>query len=192
MERLDEAQALLAEESVRIREHDVRGFYVRPIWTGNAEAALAMAEQAQGSARSSELKEAEAACRMLLKHGKLDIGALAPGYRMSGTYEWLSGHQRKAEKWWQKSLDMAEKLGARYEGALTHLEIGRRLGDPAELELAETEFSEMGAAYDLAEARRLLTAHREPGVAAYYAHDSTDTASASSDLPEISEELASP
>ncbi len=75
---------------------------------------------------------------------------------MQGTYEWLRGHPDRAQKWWRKSLDLAIKLGARYEGALTCLEIGRRLGDRAELELAEAEFSEMGAAFDLAEVRRLL------------------------------------
>ncbi|MCJ7797612.1 MAG: hypothetical protein MUQ56_12780, partial [Thermoleophilia bacterium] len=85
-----------------------------------------------------------------------------PGYRMQGTYEWLAGRPRKAEKCWQKSLAVAEELGAGYQEALTRLEIGRRLGDRAELERAEALFGEMGAALDLAEARRLLGRESEP------------------------------
>ena len=161
--RLDDARALLAEELVRVRESGVRGFHARPIWTAHAAVSLATAEQAEGPGRSRLLNEAKAACRLLLKHGKLDISALVTGYRMRGTYEWLSGHPHKGEKWWRKSLDLAEKLGARYEGALTHLEIGRRLGNPAEMELAEAEFAQMGAACDIAEAQRLLSSHRDQG-----------------------------
>jgi tetratricopeptide (TPR) repeat protein len=163
--KLDEAKAILAEEVLRVRENGVRGMFARDVWTGHAAATLAAAEQAQGSARSSALNEAKAACRALLKHAKLDIGALVPGYRMQGTYEWLCGHPDKAEKWWRKSLDLAEKLGARLEGAQTYLEIGRRAGDRAALQRAEAEFAQMGAAFELAEARRLLAADRSPEAA---------------------------
>ncbi len=52
---------------------------------------------------------------------------------------------------------MAERQGARYEGAITHLEIGRRLDDGEHLRLAEAEFADMGAAYWLGEARRALS-----------------------------------
>jgi hypothetical protein len=52
--------------------------------------------------------------------------------------------------------DPAERLGARYEGALTELEIGRRLNDRAALERAALAFEAMGAAPNLAEARELL------------------------------------
>jgi hypothetical protein len=51
---------------------------------------------------------------------------------------------------------VADRLGARYREAQTRLEIGRRLGDRTELERAETLLAEMGAALDLADARRLL------------------------------------
>ncbi len=75
---------------------------------------------------------------------------------MQGTYEWLRGRPRKAEKCWRKSLDHAEQLGCRYEGALTALEIGRRLGDREQLEHAEAEFADMGAQFFLGQARELL------------------------------------
>ena len=82
----------------------------------------------------------------------MDTTAFVAAARMQGTYEWLRGRPRKAEKWWRRSLDHAEKLGARYEGALTELEIGRRLGDPAALERAALAFEAMGAEHCLAQA----------------------------------------
>ena len=51
---------------------------------------------------------------------------------------------------------MARELGARYEEGVIRLEIGRRLGDRAQLALAEALIADMGAAFDLAEVRRLL------------------------------------
>ena len=75
--------------------------------------------------------------------------------RLQGTYEWLAGRAKRAETWWRKSLATAERLGARYEGALTELEVGRRLGDPVALERAATAFEAMGAEHDLAQTRAL-------------------------------------
>jgi hypothetical protein len=124
--------------------------------TADATVCLLAAEQAEPGDRGVALSQAKAACQALLKHGKGDRGAFVPGFRMQGTYEWLRGHERKARNWWQKSLDLAPELGSTYEEALTRLEIGRRLGDSGELERAEAMFAEMGAALDLAEARRLL------------------------------------
>ncbi|MHB8868973.1 MAG: hypothetical protein ACYC6T_17485 [Thermoleophilia bacterium] len=54
------------------------------------------------------------------------------------------------------SCDCADRLDARYEATITRCEMGRRLGDRAQLEAAEAEFAEMGATYWLAETRRLL------------------------------------
>ena len=85
--------------------------------------------------------------------------APAPGtvaaYRLQGAFEWLRGRPRKARAWWRKSLAMAEKLGMRYEGALTELEMGRRLDDRALLEKAAATFADIGAQFDVAQAREL-------------------------------------
>ena len=53
----------------------------------------------------------------------------------------------------RSSLALAARLGARYEGALTELEMGRRLGDRLALERAQAAFEAMGAEHDLAQAR---------------------------------------
>ncbi len=126
------------------------------MWTASAALHLARLEQAADADREGARRAAKQACRGLLKNSKLDKGGFAPGYRLQGTYEWLLGRPRKAEKCWHKSLAVAEELGARYQEAQTRLEIGRRLGDRVELERAEALFAEMGAALDLADARGLL------------------------------------
>ena len=51
---------------------------------------------------------------------------------------------------------MAEQMGMRYDLAMTHLEMGRRLNDREHLDKAEAIFAEIGAKWDLAETRRLL------------------------------------
>jgi hypothetical protein len=80
------------------------------------------------------------------------LGAL----RLQGTYEWLRGRPKKARTWWEKSRATAAKLGAHYEGALTELEVGRRLGDQAILVKAAAEFEAMGAEYDSESALSLV------------------------------------
>lgn len=45
--------------------------------------------------------------------------------------------------------ELAEEMGMRYELAMTHLEIGKRLKDRAHLEKAEAIFAEIGAEFDL-------------------------------------------
>jgi hypothetical protein len=50
----------------------------------------------------------------------------------------------------------AEEREMRYEAALTHLEMGKRLSDHDHLKQAEAIFAEIGAEFDLGETRRLL------------------------------------
>jgi len=50
--------------------------------------------------------------------------------KLAGTYYWLVGKQKKAIKWWRKSIIAGEKLGALPELARTYLEIGKRLKEP--------------------------------------------------------------
>jgi hypothetical protein len=57
---------------------------------------------------------------------------------------------------WEKSLKNAKEMGERYDLAMTHLEMGKCLNDQEHLMQAEAIFAEIGAAFDLAEAQRLL------------------------------------
>jgi hypothetical protein len=59
-------------------------------------------------------------------------------------------------KWWQKSLYGAERLDARWELDITHLEMGARLQNPAHLEYTEAILTEIRAGFDAAQARACL------------------------------------
>jgi hypothetical protein len=75
-----------------------------------------------------------------------------------GTWAWLTGKHEEARRAWQESVTVATQLGARYETALTWLEMGRRLGDRQLLERAIQVFGDVGAQFDLAMAQAVLTA----------------------------------
>jgi len=75
---------------------------------------------------------------------------------LQGTYEWLRGKPAAAPKWWQRSLLLAEEMGQRYGIGMTHLEMGRRLGERAHSERAEAILAETGAEWDLAQAREAI------------------------------------
>ncbi len=51
-------------------------------------------------------------------------------FKLMGTYYWLVGKQRKALKWWNKSIEESLGLGARIELYRTYMEIGKRLLEP--------------------------------------------------------------
>jgi len=73
--------------------------------------------------------------------------------RLQGTLEWLDGHPDRARTWWQRSLHGAEEVGARYDMAMTNLEIGRRTGVVERLDRAEALFAELGSSFDIEQTR---------------------------------------
>ena len=154
--RLEEALPIAEEYLGTASARRFSGLHSRGVTTARAHMLLVRAEEAGARDKKATMSAAGEACRLALKHGKGDRGGLLPAYRLQGTYEWLRGRRGAAEKWWQKSFELADELDARYERALTHLERGRRLGDRTALETAEAEFEAMGAQHYLAEARRLL------------------------------------
>jgi hypothetical protein len=127
-----------------------------PFRFGIAEAYLLAVEQSAKPEKGYWLKKARTACQEALRQGKPYRGLMVEAMRMKGTYEWLKGRLSSAEKWWQRSLKRAEELGMSYELGITHLEMGKRLKDRNHLENAEAIFSEIGAEFDLQEARKLL------------------------------------
>lgn len=152
---LESAFKVLEESIQRIRSHRLRGFSCVPVWVSLAQAYLIAAEQAEESVRADVLKSARRACRVALKQGKFDRASRVAAFRMQGTYEWLRHGPKPAQKWWQRSMDLAEELGARYEAGLTHLEIGKYRRDPAHLKQAQAIFEAMGAKFDLEKAKEV-------------------------------------
>jgi tetratricopeptide (TPR) repeat protein len=122
----------LAEDSTRIIDAaGLRGFNVTRPRLALAETALAAVPSCAGRARGRMLARARRACRAALHQARVDASALPAARRMWGTYLWLRGRPGGARRWWTNALATAEALGLPFEVALTWLEIGARLDDPA-------------------------------------------------------------
>jgi tetratricopeptide (TPR) repeat protein len=119
---------------------------------------LTAAEQSVKGKKAEWLKKAGRACEEALRLTKVYRFYLPLAMRLQGTSDWLSGEHSSAEKWWQSSLETAEKMGMPYYLGMTHLEMGKRLNDRTHVEKAEAIFAEIGAEFDLAQARKLLQA----------------------------------
>ena len=48
-------------------------------------------------------------------------------YRLKGVYYWLINKQKETLKWWKKSIQEGERLGARLKVSRTYMEVGRRM-----------------------------------------------------------------
>jgi glycine/D-amino acid oxidase-like deaminating enzyme len=117
---------------------------------------LSAAEQSDQNEMEIWSRKAGRSCREALRLGhKYRIG-LAEAMRLKGTYEWLRDKPASAQRWWQKSLGLAEEMGMRYDLGMTYLEMGQRMKDNAHLERAEAFFAELGAEWDLGQTRKLL------------------------------------
>jgi class 3 adenylate cyclase/tetratricopeptide (TPR) repeat protein len=117
---------------------------------------LAAAERGAGTEREKHLRRARNSYRGVLRSAKVFRQCLPEAMMLQGKYQWIRGKPASARQWWAKSIKTAEEMGARYDLGMTHLEMGRRLGDDEHLKQAEAIFAEIGADFDLAEARRLM------------------------------------
>jgi class 3 adenylate cyclase/tetratricopeptide (TPR) repeat protein len=131
-----------------IARHKLRGFCCGPAWLGLAEARVALLEQARGPERPIALREAVQACTRAVAASNLDWESRPGAYRASGDCCWLRGKPNAAHRLWGRSLDVAERLGARYEVGLTLLDMGRHSGDHVAVARAEKLFCAMGAEFD--------------------------------------------
>jgi tetratricopeptide (TPR) repeat protein len=152
---IEKSVAVLTQADTYRAAHGARGWEYF-LATALFATYLAAAEQDREPQRDEYLRKAEQACRRLFRSAKGYPVCLPEATRLQGIYDWLTGKQTSAQKQWQRSLDLAEEMGMRYDLAMTHLEMGRRLNDREHLEKAEAIFAEIGAEFDLAETRKLL------------------------------------
>ena len=73
----------------------------------------------------------------------------AEAFRYQGTYEWFIGREGQADRWWQKSLEIAKEIEQPYEEAMTILEMGQRQAKPELIKKANVLLAEIGARPDL-------------------------------------------
>jgi class 3 adenylate cyclase/tetratricopeptide (TPR) repeat protein len=150
-------EALRQTEDYQNKHHMKHYFVSAFLHGGLAEACLSAAERSSGSERGVWLKESKRRCDDALKSSKALFRPLLPeAMLLKGTYEMLRNRPSAAEKWWSRSLDLADQMGMPYHSGLAHLEMGRRLKKRAHLEKAEAFFRQVGAEWDLAQNRDLL------------------------------------
>jgi len=89
-------------------------------------------------------------------------------FRLMGLYYWLIGKQGKALKWWNRTIQEGERLGARPDLSRTYFDVGKRLLEPDSkykelngirareyLDRAEKLFREMDLQWDLEQLERV-------------------------------------
>ena len=145
---LESSQEVLSTQGVVI-EKAILG-------NGFSETYFAFAERSAGKDRQAWLKKAKRSCSYSLKAARIYRPPLADAMLFQGRYEWLKGKSSSAQKWWEKALEETLRKGDLYEQGIVHLEIGSRLGDRSHLEQAEMLFEQIGAEFDLVQARNSL------------------------------------
>lgn len=124
----------------------------------NTQAALSLYvfEHSNGSERADWSHKARRACRAAVKTSSICRPKAAEAMRLQGTYEWLQGRPAAAQKWWQKALAEAGRMGLRYDLGMIHREMGVRLRERTHLEKAEALFAEIGNEQELGKVREFL------------------------------------
>ena len=147
--KLQQALDVMVESNRLLDERNLRGWYSVAARNALAEGYLVLAEEVEGAERAAALQKARRACRAAMQQGRLSRDGLPGAYRLRGAYEWLSGQSAAARHWWQRSLAVAQKLGARYDLGLTYHEMGKRMGDTAHLQRADAILGPLRAALEL-------------------------------------------
>ena len=147
-------EALTQADLYRIK-HDAKQF-THLVHLGYFRLYLALSERAKEKDRKEWLRKAKQARGKAVHWAKVRPIILPEATRLQGVYDWLMSRRVSAQKHWRRSIALAEEMGMRYELAMTHLEMGKRLNDYEQLEQAEAVFANIGAEFDLREVRRLL------------------------------------
>ena len=126
---IEAAAEQLALAELLARQRKVRTFTLAPILIGLAQVEVARLES-NSPRRNSRI--ALRRCRDAVSIGRRFYFGLPRALRVMGTFYWLRGRERQAERWWQESIAAASKVAAHYETALTWIEIGQRRRLPDE------------------------------------------------------------
>ncbi|MCB2222422.1 MAG: AAA family ATPase [Bacteroidetes bacterium] len=154
-ENLDKAEDLLIRFSIKLHESHcliARCYYEKELilkQTNEKERSLASRHFLKTSNKS-------------VKTAKLVLSHLTEAYRLQAEACWFCKHHKKAKQAFRKSMEAANKFGAKLELSRTYFELGKFLSDPkvkynklngkpAEfyLEKAKTMFEEMDLQWDL-------------------------------------------
>jgi tetratricopeptide (TPR) repeat protein len=140
----DEARRMLADCHRALRQHGTITYTT--IYPRMGSALLELSELERSAGRDAGVRrDALRACRQACTASRTFLNGLPHSTRLLGTAAWIDGRRRKAAQWWQRSIDAAERLGARYSLALTLIERGRRMQSSRDLERGRSVIVELGA-----------------------------------------------
>ena len=116
-------------------------------------------------------KQALRSGKNAVRNSKKVIYDVVETFRLMGIYYWLINKQKKALKWWDRSIKEGERLGAHLELSRSYFEVGKHLLEPSSkftalnnikaieyLEKAKTMFEEMELQWDMDELNKVLAA----------------------------------
>lgn len=72
-------------------------------------------------------KKASKTVKKTIKNSHKIASDIVEAYKLRGIYYWLLGKQKRSLKWWEKSIQEGERLGAKIELSRTHMEVGKKL-----------------------------------------------------------------
>ena len=166
--RTDEADATLQRAATLI-EHSgsLLPFHQSSYLRSRALTDLVRLEARDGGANRSQRRAARRSIGRAVRMASRVASRRPEVFRLAGRYQWLTGHPRRARRFWARSLEASARLGTRPEKARVELEIAARLATrPGEtgpdgrsadalLDSAAAEFRSLGLEVDLADADRV-------------------------------------
>lgn len=139
-------------------------------YAGAAEVFLALRERGCGASRAERAaveRGARAACAALERYARVFPIARPRALVCRGLLAHGDGHPARAMRAWDRAVDAARRLGMPYEEGRARFERGRHRPAAEEglhdLRQAAVLFERLGAAWDLAHTRRLLSGAAGPG-----------------------------
>ena len=142
-DNLPKAMALVDEAVDTVRKYGLKGHHVTELRNVRAALLLARLGRAPGGLAAAALRwQLRWACFQGIRGGRVFRGSLPEALRLRGQYAWCFETPEAARTWWQRSRELCEQLGATYDLALTEIEHGRCLRDPARLARGEATLAQ--------------------------------------------------
>jgi class 3 adenylate cyclase/tetratricopeptide (TPR) repeat protein len=165
---LKEGETLLAELGI------VGPLYRAPFALGRLLTHLERLKEAVHNGNRSEIRkyqrQAYRSGKQALKTSKKHALYRTWIFKSMGDYYWLMEKQRKALKWWDKTIKEGKRLGSKLDLSRTYFEVGKRLREPQSktkelngidakgyLEKARIMFQEMDLEWDLDDLKKVTS-----------------------------------
>ena len=152
----EKAVTLFYENTIIIEKQNLKGPPVIFFYNTMAQTHLYTAQQLTGKKRKQSLKKMKAVLKKVLKKNKKFKCDRHQTISLLGSYKWLTGANKKAEKLWEQALILAKKADAKYDLACIYMEIGEKTGEILHLNKAAELFLTIGAKLNYAVCMKVI------------------------------------